>query len=87
MVEVITKYSIDDILENPAEYVDASEDLVLIKVNGVMIMLGTDDDDNFDDAAYFVLEDDCVSEYYPKKLYAETYQELFDIFLKELMEV
>ena len=54
MIEVLTQYNIDEILEDPMNYVDETEDIALIRVNNTMIMLGMEDDERM----YFVVEDD-----------------------------
>ena len=66
MIEVVTKHSIEEILETPTDYVDSEQDIVLVKVHGkevgnpVMIMIGTDDDltkEKDKIVWYFLLED------------------------------
>ena len=66
MIEVVTKHSIEEILETPTDYVDSEQDIVLVKVhdkevgNPVMIMIGTDDDltkEKDKIVWYFLLED------------------------------
>jgi hypothetical protein len=69
MIEIITKYSIFDILQNPEQYINEFADILLLKAHQdaqcIIMMIGYDIDKN---SYYFVLEDDDVSEdYYCKK--------------------
>lgn len=87
MIEVVHSENIEDILINPQDYVDSSEDVVLLKIhhsddisNPTYIMLGVDEYDKY----YLVVEDNDVSEdYIPKD--GATLSELFDeILLDEI---
>lgn len=86
MIEVLTQYNIDEILEDPMNYVDETEDIALIRVNNTMIMLGMDDDERL----YFVLEDDEISEdryidsEYPGMTASEAYDSIIDELIKEV---
>ena len=87
MVQIITKYSIDDMLLHPEEYIADDEDMVLLKVFGVdvsnpiMLMLGHDDEDG---SYYFVVEDNDVSE----DIYcnSESVQEMFNVIMDKLLK-
>lgn len=64
MIQVITKYSIDDILQNPKKYIDEDHDKPLLRFvhdasNPVSLLLGYD---NKEKLYYFTLEDNEVSE-------------------------
>lgn len=79
MIQIITDYSINDILSHPDDYIDSDQDMVLLKVfnedisNPIMLMLGYDDKDK---TYYFVVEDNDVSE----DIYCQTVKlrEMFD---------
>lgn len=87
MIQIITNYSIDDILSNPDDYIDSSEDTVLLKVfgkdisNPTLLMLGYDDESK---SYYFVVEDNEVSE----DTYCEINKltETFETILKSLLK-
>ena len=64
MIEILTKYSIDDILENPNEYISEDFDEPLLRFdhdasNPVYLLLGYDDKEKL---YYFTFEDNEVSE-------------------------
>lgn len=87
MIETLCKENIEEVLKNPRDYVDSSEDIVLLKIhhsddisNPTYIMLGVDEYDKY----YLVVEDNDVSEDYVPKDEA-TLLELFDeILLDEI---
>jgi len=87
MVQIISKYSIDDMLLHPEEYVTEDADMVLLKVfeedvsNPIMLMLGYDDKA---DSYYFVVEDNEVSE----DIYCETGKlpEMFNSIMGNLLK-
>lgn len=64
MIEILTKYSIDDILENPNEYISEDFDEPLLRFvhdasNPVYLLLGYDDKEKL---YYFTFEDNEMSE-------------------------
>lgn len=87
MVQIITDYTINDMLLHPDEYIDEYEDTVLLKVfgndvsNPTILMLGYDDKA---ESYYFVVEDNDVSE----DIYCETNKlpEMFSTIMNELIE-
>lgn len=87
MVQIITDYTINDMLLHPDEYIDEYEDTVLLKVfgndvsNPTILMLGYDDKA---ESHYFVVEDNDVSE----DIYCETNKlpEMFSTIMNELIE-
>ena len=87
MVQIITDYSINDMLLHPDEYIDEYEDTVLLKVfgddvsNPAILMLGYDDKA---DSYYFVVEDNDVSE----DIYCEIEKipEMYDTIMNELLK-
>lgn len=84
MIEVLTHYNIEEILEDPMHYVDETEDIALIRVNRTMIMLGMNDDERL----YFVVEDDEMSEdrYVDSEYPGMTALEAYDSIIKELIK-
>lgn len=82
-IESLRQENIEKILANPQDYVDSSEDIVLLRIrqsddidNPTYIMLGVDEYEKY----YLVVEDNDVSEdYLPKD--GETLLELFDKLL------
>ena len=87
MVQIITDYSINDMMLHPDEYIDEYEDTVLLKVfgddvsNPAILMLGYDDKA---DSYYFVVEDNDVSE----DIYCEIEKipEMYDTIMNELLK-
>ena len=83
MLQVIAKENIDEILNNPQDYVDDEEDKALVKIieddasNPTFILIGQDENDK---CYYLVVEDNDVSEDY----YLEANKTLLDLF-KELL--
>lgn len=83
MLQVIAKENIDEILNNPQDYVDDEEDKALVKIieddasNPTFILIGQDENDK---RYYLVVEDNDVSEDY----YLEANKTLLDLF-KELL--
>ena len=83
MIEVVHSENIEEILTNPHDYVNSSEDVVLLKIhhsndigNPTYIMIGVDEYEKY----YLVVEDSEVSEdYIPKD--GMTLLELFDELL------
>lgn len=88
MVQIITEYSIDDMLLHPEIYISEDLDIVLLKVfgkdvsNPTMLMLGYDDKK---ESYYFVVEDNDVSEdrYCEKEKIPEMFNTIMDELLKE----
>ena len=67
-----------ELLKNPREYVTEDQDIVLSKINGCTVMIGTDSNLDFDDNAYFIIEDDETSEYrYKRDCNDYTYRQIF----------
>jgi hypothetical protein len=87
MVQIVTKYLIDDMLLHPEEYITDNEDTVLLEVfgedtsNPIILMLGCDDKDG---SYYFVVEDNDVSE----DIYcnSENIQEMFSAIMDKLLK-
>ena len=85
MIQVICKHNIEDVLAFPQNYIDSSEDLVLLKIyhpsdisNPTYIMIGCDEYEKY----YLVVEDnETSSDYYPED--GETLSELFEKLLDE----
>lgn len=97
MIEIVTKYSVEEMLLNPDNYIGDEEDIVLLKVFGknfespVMLMVGVEDesdDDENDDRYYFVEEDNEVSIYHhcTKEDLLSTYKTLLNKLVKEAEE-
>ena len=89
MIEIVHKGNIEEILAHPGDYVDNSEDVVLLKIhdskdinNPTYIMLGVDEYEKY----YLVVEDNDVSEDYfvadGSTLY-ELFTELLDGVMKQ----
>ena len=85
MIQVVCKESIEEVLMHPQYYVDASEDLTLLRVyhpdditNPTYIMIGCDESEQY----YLVVEDNETSEdYIPED--GESLTELFAKLLNE----
>ena len=89
MIQVICKDNIEEVLSSPQDYVDSSEDLVLLRifhssdiVNPTYIMIGCDEYGKY----YLVVEDNDVSEDYPLSD-GETLSELFVKLLNEINNI
>ena len=85
MIQVICKYNIEEVLSSPQDYVDSSEDLVLLKIyhpsditNPTYMMIGCDEYEKY----YLVVEDnETFEDYVPND--GETLLELFEKLLNE----
>lgn len=83
MVEVRTRHSISDIMEDPQNYIDKSQDIELLKIykdinDPIWIMAGTTDDKRY----YLTFETSETSrDEYPEE--GETLEELLDRFVIE----
>lgn len=83
MTEVVTSYNIDDMFDNPKEYIDDSFDLPIVRVweDGkvlLTIMFGMNERGD----TYLVAEDDDVSEdFYPRP--QETMWEVYERVLDD----
>ena len=76
-IKVLAKDNIEEMLENPQDFVDTTADKVLVEIqyatNRILIMLGQNEDDN---KYYLTSEDDEVSRDY----YLEGTETLTDKF-------
>lgn len=83
MVEVRTRHSISDIMEDPQNYIDKSQDIELLKIykdinDPIWIMAGTTDDKRY----YLTFEtNENFRDEYPGE--GETMQELLDKLITE----
>lgn len=75
MIEIVTKHDIDDILTNPSEYVDETQDLVLLKIHpDTLVMIGQDESTK---EYYLCVEDnETTRDYYPKESLMKTFNEI-----------
>ena len=60
-IRVLCKDNVDEVLENPSEYVDETFDLPLVEINKILIMVGKNEEDG---RYYLVVEDDETSQDY-----------------------
>jgi hypothetical protein len=81
-IQIMTQANLDEILQNPKDFVDETFDKPLVKIlsdNPVWILIGRNENDG---RYYLVVEDDEVSEdYYPEN--NETLEQLFDRIIEE----
>lgn len=89
MIQVICKHNIEDVLISPQDYVDSSEDLVLLKIynpsdiaNPTYLMIGCDEYEKY----YLVVEDnETFEDYIPED--GEGLTELFTKLLNEINKI
>ena len=89
MIQVVCKANIEDVLMAPQDYVDSSEDLVLLRIyhaddiaNPTYLMIGCDEYEKY----YLVVEDNETSEdYIPED--GETLSDLFEKLLNEINKI
>jgi hypothetical protein len=85
MIEILHSENIEEILANPQNYVDDSEDIALLRVyhedtnNPIYIMIGVDESEKY----YLVVEDNDTSEDH----YLGDNETLSDLFTKLLDEI
>jgi hypothetical protein len=92
MIEIITPYPIDEILRNPVDFIDAEEDIVLLKVhdqnnvgNPTMLMVGVESKSSNcanGECYYLIEEDNEVSIYH--HCADKALPDLFETLLKKL---
>ena len=61
MIKVLCKDNIEEVLNNPNDYVDETFDLPLVEIDKVLIMVGKNEEDG---RYYLVVEDDETSQDY-----------------------
>lgn len=85
MIEIVCNENIEEVLNNPSEYISYIYDKALVKYykedssNPTWILLGIDEDDRY----YFTIEDNDVSDDY----YLSSNESLLSLFIRLLEKI